>query len=137
MIQVNKADFSPCNYDEDTLEMTITYHDKEVILSVYVGSESIDELLTEINAVTTKLATFDQEGKYLIADELLDAYNQHNAEASLTEEAFKNKLDLVSLYFSGDEEVEFTYEANGMFGTNILSIELVEGTFTDWVSMNG
>lgn len=137
MIQVNKADFTPCNYDDETVEMTAIYQDKEIILSVYIGDTALEDFLPEIERITSKIVEFDQQGKQLIYEELGVSYNQHNPQNTLTEEAFKEKLALVSLYFSGDEEVEFTYEAEGMFGTHILSIELIEGVFTDWVSMNG
>ncbi|WP_413513947.1 hypothetical protein [Myroides odoratus] len=137
MIQVNKADFNPCHYDDETVEMTAVYKEKEVILSVYIGDVALEDFLPEIERITSRIVEFDQQGKQLIYEELGESYNQHNPQNTLAEEAFKEKLDLFSLYFSGDEEVEFTYEANGMFGTHILSVELIEGVFTEWVSMNG
>ncbi|MTG97199.1 MULTISPECIES: DUF2262 domain-containing protein [Myroides] len=127
--------FIPSEYDEQTIECIIDFQDQPVILSIYNGDDNLEDILVDVNKTMEDFEHLNKRGVRLITDELFDAYTKKSA---ITEEEFMEDIKLVSLYFTGDQEVEFTYEGNKeLFGEHILTISLVEGHFEDGVAIDG
>ncbi|AJA70836.1 hypothetical protein MYRA21_3750 [Myroides sp. A21] len=128
-------DFKISEYDEETLEMDYTLGEEVINLSIYNDDDELEEILKDVNKVVVQLEKYNAEGKDIIVDELYDVYSEKNE--GLSEEQFRDELGLLSLYFTGDGEVEFNYEGGAYFGDHILSIEMVDGEFESHVAMNG
>ncbi|MDM1529568.1 DUF2262 domain-containing protein [Myroides odoratimimus] len=134
-MKLTAQDFKASEYDEETLEMDYTLGEEVINLSIYNGDDELEEILEDVNKVVAQLEKYNAEGKDLIVDELYDVYSEKNE--GLSEEQFRDELGLLSLYFTGDGEVEFNYEGGAYFGDHILSIEMVDGEFESHVAMNG
>ncbi|WP_025124750.1 DUF2262 domain-containing protein [Myroides odoratimimus] len=128
-------DFKTSEYDEEILEMEYTLGNEEINISIYNGDDELEEILKDVNKVVAQLEKYNAEGKDIIVDELYDVYSEKNE--GLSEEQFRDELGLLSLYFTGDGEVEFNYEGGAYFGDHILSIEMTDGEFESHVVMNG
>lgn len=134
-MKLTAQDFKASEYDAETLEMDYTLGEEVINLSIYNGNDELEVILKDVNAVVDQLDKYNAEGKDIIVDELYDAYSDENE--GLSEEQFREELSLLSLYFTGDGEVEFTYEGGDYFGDHILSIEMTDGEFEHYVAMNG
>lgn len=134
-MKLTAQDFKASEYDEETLEMDYTLGEEVINLSIYNGDDQLEEILEDVNKVVAQLEKYNAEGKDLIVEELYDVYSEKNE--GLSEEQFRDELNLLSLYFTGDGEVEFNYEGGAYFGDHILSIEMVDGEFESHVAMNG
>ncbi|MCC9044546.1 DUF2262 domain-containing protein [Myroides sp. M-43] len=134
-MKLTAKDFKASEYDEETLEMEYTLGNKEINISLYNGNDELEEILKDINDVVSQLEKYAGEGKDVIVEELYDVYSEKNE--GLTEDTFREELSLLSLYFTGDTEVEFTYEGGEYFGGHFLSIEMANGEFESHVAMNG
>lgn len=134
-MKLTAQDFKASEYDEETLEMEYTLGTDVVNLSVFNGNDELEEILKDVNDVVSQLGKYAEDGKDVIIEELYDVYSEKNE--GLTEETFREELSLLSLYFTGDTEVEFTYEGGEYFGGHFLSIEMADGEFEPSVAMNG
>ncbi|MGL4584564.1 MAG: DUF2262 domain-containing protein [Flavobacterium sp.] len=134
-MKITTQDFKASEYDEETLEMEYTLGNEEINISLYNGNDELEEILKDVNNVVAQLEKYNAEGKDIIVDELYGVYSEENEK--LTEEQFREELKLLSLYFTGDTEVEFTYEGGEYFGGHFLSIEMTDGEFESHVAMNG
>lgn len=134
-MKLTAQDFKVSEYDDETLEMDYTLGEEVINLSIYNGNDELEEILKDVNNVVVQLEKYNAEGKDIIVDELYDAYSDENE--GLSEEKFREELNLLSLYFTGDAEVEFNYEGGDYFGDHILSIEMIDGEFENHVAMNG
>ncbi|MDO5857185.1 DUF2262 domain-containing protein [Myroides odoratimimus] len=134
-MKLTAQDFKASEYDEETLEMDYTLGEEVINLSIYNGDDELEEILEDVNKVVAQLEKYNAEGKDLIVEELYEVYSEKNE--GLSEEQFRDELGLLSLYFTGDGEVEFNYEGGAYFGDHILSIEMVDGEFESHVAMNG
>lgn len=134
-MKLTAKDFKASEYDEETLEMEYTLGNEVINISVYNGNDELEEILVDVNNVVSQLEKYSEEGKAIIVEELYDAYTENNE--GLTEDTFREELSLLSLYFTGDTEVEFSYEGGEYFGGHFLSIEMTNGEFESHVAMNG
>lgn len=126
--------FSVTDYDDSIFETNIAYNLGEVSIALYNDEGDMEAILQDVNPVVSQLAAFDAKGQELIIEELYDAYNK---DGKLTEQEFKDNIELISLYFTGDAEVEFTYEGGTLFGGHFLTIEMHNGVFDGSVAMDG
>ncbi|MEC4113552.1 DUF2262 domain-containing protein [Myroides pelagicus] len=134
-MKVGIDDFRGSEYDEDILEMDYCFGQQEINICMYCSVEMTEELLSEVNQLLVKLEQYDSQAKKYIAEELYEAYSQEVE--GLSEQQFLSDLTLLSLYFTGNQSVEFSYEGGEYFGDHILSIEMIEGKFDRYVAMNG
>ncbi|MEC4116730.1 DUF2262 domain-containing protein [Myroides phaeus] len=131
---ITVKDFEVADYDQDVLQMDLAHGEEEITIAIHNMDDNLDGLLADVNTIVSDLQAFDQRGKRLIVDELYDAYCE---DGSITDEAFMQGLNLISLYFTGDTAVEFMYEGGDLFGGHFLTIEMANGQFDDGVCIDG
>ncbi|MFD0700915.1 DUF2262 domain-containing protein [Myroides pelagicus] len=134
-MKVGLKDFRGSDYDEDILEMDYCFGQQEINICMYCSVEETEEVLREVNQLLVQLEQYDSQAKKHIAEELYLVYSR--GIERLSEQQFLSDLNLLSLCFTGHQNVEFSYEGGAYFGSHILSIELIEGKFDRHVAMNG
>ncbi|MEC4113548.1 hypothetical protein VSO92_05430 [Myroides pelagicus] len=127
--------FVPSEYDEQTLERIIEINELPVILSIFNADDNLEEILVDVNQTMEHITELNKKGIQLISDKLFKSYSK---KYSISREEFAEDFNLVSLYFTGDGEVEFTYEGNeDIFGEQIVCISLVNGRFEKDIAVEG
>lgn len=132
-MRLSTTNFSQTDYDEMIYQTSVAYQGRDIAIAVYKEEEDLQAIVEQVNEIVAKLSTLDHLALQLIADDLFESYN---AEGTLTVEEFTADIELISLYFVNETEVEFTYAGGDLLEGQFLILLFAGGEFDGSIAID-
>lgn len=132
-MRLSTTNFSQTDYDEMIYQTSVAYQGRDIAIAVYKEEEDLQAIVERVNEIVVKLSTLDHLALQLIADDLFESYN---AEGTLTIEEFTADIELISLYFVNETEVEFTYAGGDLLEGQFLILLFAGGEFDGSIAID-
>lgn len=132
-MRLSTTNFSQTDYDEMIYQTSVAYQNRDIAIAVYKEEEDLLTIVEQVNEIVVKLSTLDHLALQLIVEDLFESYN---AEGSLTVEEFTADIELISLYFVNETEVEFTYAGGDLLDGQFLILLFAGGEFDGSIAID-
>ncbi|MHA7943962.1 DUF2262 domain-containing protein [Formosa sp. 3Alg 14/1] len=109
----------------DGYKVTLAFDLYKIDLQLDLSDVSLDDMIAFANTILEDFVSFETKAKTAIVNDFLENYNENWADEEegypeLTEEAFKNNLEVTAIHFYSKDLIDVFYTETGMFGNHYL-----------------
>ncbi|WP_434036225.1 DUF2262 domain-containing protein [Formosa sp. 4Alg 33] len=109
----------------DAYKVTLACDLYKIDLHLDLGNASLDDMIAFANTILEDFVSFETKAKTAIVIDFLENYNENWADEEegypeLTEETFKNNLEVTAIHFYYKDLIDVFYTENAMFGNHYL-----------------
>ena len=121
-------------------EKTIDWLGTEVTICFSNDKKNLNQIIQEVRSVINDKVKWDKQVRVFVADDLLDYRNEtclQDGEEPLTHEDFQKRIELNSISFRHDGQIEFWFGDDDIFFGHLLTVNAQINSGCISVDING